>query len=110
MVEHAQQPPWIERRRPVGRTPAIDRIVAQTMCRERDLQSVHEQRVSRLTRTIEQMPKRRADMEEHPIGQTLSVGTLDRGRIDVGIRQRARVEERRWEVEMKTLIRSESSR
>ncbi|MDU6242817.1 MAG: hypothetical protein E6614_28310 [Bradyrhizobium sp.] len=73
------------------------------MRRERNLNSFHEQRVGRLASAIEQIPKRRADVEGHPVGQTVSVGNLDLGRIDVEIRKSALVQERRREVEMKTL-------
>ena len=74
----------------------------QKMRCERDLNPFHEQCIGRLAGTMEQVTKRRADVEEHLVRQAVGIGDLHLCGIDVKVGEGALVQQCRREIEMKT--------
>ena len=59
---------------------------------ERGLNALHEQRIGWLARTMKQVTKRRADVEEHLVRQAVGIGDLHLRRIDIKVGEGALVE------------------
>ena len=63
---------------------------------DRHLQVLTRKRTSS-ARTVEQIPQRRADLEEHLVRQTAGIGDLYLGRIDIEVGGGALIKQcRRW--------------